>query len=157
MVPPPQEKSNGTVQGRCEFLVFLSGDKPRGYKPVAVQDVPPSGPSPVSTLWGPRSKIYRHYSLARRTGGAPWLERCNPSQGADTWMPRSLSVIYCTPSTALGEAGCAKVAPSQGALRLKLLLEIWVPPPLLHSLRLWNTGIKAKGLHFRGLGSPFSA
>lgn len=104
---------------------------------------------------GPRSSVTIPWPDAQV--GAPWLERCNPSQGADTWMPRSLSVIYCTPSTALGEAGCAKVAPSQGALRLKLLLEIWVPPPLLHSLRLWNTGIKAKGLHFQGLGSPFSA
>lgn len=39
---------------------FLSGEKPGGFKPVAVQDAPPSGPSPISTLWGPRSEVPRH-------------------------------------------------------------------------------------------------
>lgn len=50
--PRPRKRAMEQFKVAVSSWSFLSGDKPRGFKPVAVQDAPPSGPSPISTLSG---------------------------------------------------------------------------------------------------------
>ena len=111
-VPPPRPRKRAMEQftaAASSWSSFLSGDKRRGYKPVAAQDAPPAGSSLF--LWarqGPRSGPMAPLPPQGAKAERPGDKRRDQGWGADPRPAPAASLPPCMVFCAREELGVRK-------------------------------------------------